>query len=57
MGPEMANNCVIVPVCTESGLRFSARLDYEAPDVRFERIGPGERHPQARMFTQRPDIL
>jgi hypothetical protein len=30
--------CVIVPLCTENWLRFSARLDEGAPEeVRFER--------------------
>jgi hypothetical protein len=32
---------VIVPLCTENRLRFSARLDDGAPEVRFERIVMG----------------
>src|SRR5918998_4603199 len=31
--------CVIFPICTENELRFSARLDNRAPEVRFERVG------------------
>ena len=31
----------IVPLCTENWLRFTARLDDEAPEVRFERTGLG----------------
>jgi len=30
--------CVIVPLCTENWLRFSARLDNEVTMVRFERV-------------------
>ena len=34
-----ASACVIVPLCTENVLRFSARLDEGAPEeVRFERM-------------------
>ena len=33
-----ASTCVIVPICTENVLRFSARLAEGAPEVRFERI-------------------
>jgi hypothetical protein len=29
---------VIVPLCTENWLRFSARLDEGAPEVSFERV-------------------
>jgi hypothetical protein len=36
--PEMARTCVIVPICTEKGLRFSAHLGSGEPEVRFERI-------------------
>jgi hypothetical protein len=31
-----ASACVIVPLCTENALRFSARLDDGSPEVRFE---------------------
>jgi hypothetical protein len=34
----IASTCVMVPVRTENWLRFSARLDDGAPQVRFERI-------------------
>jgi hypothetical protein len=37
--PGMELACVIVPLCTENVLRFSARLDDRVPDVRLER-GP-----------------
>jgi hypothetical protein len=33
--------CVIVPLCTESRLHFSVRLDDGAPEVRFERVTLG----------------
>jgi hypothetical protein len=36
--PEMARTCVIVPVCTENKLRFSAHLDNKVSVVRFERV-------------------
>jgi hypothetical protein len=38
--PEIDMACVIVPVCTENWLRFSARLDDSAPEVSFERAIP-----------------
>ena len=34
------NLCVIGPVCTESALHSSVRLDDRAPEVRFERAAP-----------------
>jgi hypothetical protein len=36
--PDVGRLCVMVPLCTENALRFSARLDEGAPEVRFERI-------------------
>jgi hypothetical protein len=36
--PEIELACVIVPLCTENALRFSAILDEGAPEVRFEKI-------------------
>jgi hypothetical protein len=36
--PDVGRLCVIVPLCTENWLRFSARLDDEVPEVRFERM-------------------
>ena len=39
--PEMARTCVIVPLCTESRLRFSTRLDDGVSEVRFERAVQG----------------
>ena len=36
--PAVGKLCVIVPLCTENGLRFSARLAEGAPEVRFEWI-------------------
>jgi hypothetical protein len=33
--------CVIVPLCTENVLRFSAVLHDVAPNVRFERMSWG----------------
>jgi hypothetical protein len=36
---------VIVPLCTENWLRFSALLHDGAPEVSFERAVPRERHP------------
>jgi hypothetical protein len=36
--PEIELACVIVPLCTENGLRFSAHLGSGEPEVRFERI-------------------
>jgi hypothetical protein len=38
---EVARPCVIVPVCTENELRFSARLGDRDPTVRFERAVAG----------------
>jgi hypothetical protein len=35
--PETVNTCVLLPICTENWLRFTARLGDEAPEVRFER--------------------
>jgi hypothetical protein len=35
---KIVRTCVIVPKKTENALRFSARLDEGAPQVRFERI-------------------
>jgi hypothetical protein len=32
------SKCVIVPLCTENGLRFSAHLGSGEPEVRFERV-------------------
>ena len=39
--PEIELACVLVPECTENVLRFSARLDDRAPEVRFERAVEG----------------
>jgi hypothetical protein len=36
--PDVGRLCVIVPLCTENWLRFSAVLHDVAPDVRFEKI-------------------
>jgi hypothetical protein len=35
--PEMELTCVMVPLCTESRLRFSVRLDDRMAEVRFEK--------------------
>ena len=35
--PVGANGYILVPLCTEIPLRFSARLDNGAPGVRLER--------------------
>ena len=35
-GPEKELTCVMVPIRTENALRFSARLDDGAQEVRFE---------------------
>ena len=35
---EIVRTCVLVPLCTENVLRFSARLDNGLPEVRFERL-------------------
>jgi hypothetical protein len=37
--PEIVLEWVIVPLCMENGLRFSARLDNGLPEVSFERVG------------------
>jgi hypothetical protein len=37
----LGSACVIVPVCTENWLRFSARLDHSTPEVRFVRAVAG----------------
>jgi hypothetical protein len=34
--PEIAGTCVLVPIQTERGFRFSARLGSSSPSVRFE---------------------
>jgi hypothetical protein len=34
---DETSTCVIVPICTENRLRFSARLDDRTAEVRFER--------------------
>ena len=36
--PDVGWICVIVPLCTENVLRFSAVLHDVAPSVRFERL-------------------
>jgi hypothetical protein len=37
--PDVGRLCVIVPLCTENRLRFSAALEDGAlPEVRFERV-------------------
>jgi hypothetical protein len=35
----VSSMCVIVPLCTEYRLRFSALLHDGAPEVRFELVG------------------
>jgi hypothetical protein len=40
--PDVGRLCVIIPLCTENWLRFSAILDEGAPEVRFERAVAGE---------------
>jgi hypothetical protein len=36
--PDVGRLCVMVPKKTENWLRFSARLDDGAPEVRFDRV-------------------
>jgi hypothetical protein len=39
--PDVGRLCVMVPLCTDNRLRFSARLDEGAPEVRFEWVVVG----------------
>jgi hypothetical protein len=37
--PDVGRLCVIVPLCTENALYFSAKLADRVPEVRLERVG------------------
>jgi hypothetical protein len=39
--PDVGWICVLVPLCTENGLRFSARLADGTPEVHLERVVSG----------------
>ena len=55
--PKIELACVMVPICTQNWLRFTARLDDEAPEVRFERTGLGLTSFKSSYVYSAPDIL